>query len=165
MKESNLIMFLLKSIEIGTLKSESAIETLCRYGINIKLSHESSHGDAIIETNNNIDNIIDSNISTNNYTSNNHNNSEMNEYICESDNVDNCNVRENFNYGDFSTRGNQIWKNNRANSAESNSDENVKLKQRYIELLQNNNVKCIPKFITEFRRAFSECVYAETCML
>lgn len=144
-----LIVF--KAIQLGTLEPEAVELILKQNGISLSLfrsstSDEVSNNDLIYNTfnNDNTNNIDISNneVINNNHTNNNHTNNNSNE------------SHSNVAFGEFSTRGNQLWKTNQSKQTESpETEENTRFLKLYKEFLKDNNLKKIPKFICDFKNA------------
>lgn len=163
MPDNTLILVILKSIELGTLKFDSAITILHSHGISLQINREHC----------NISN------NSNNNNANNGNNDNESAVIIDtihngstppsvstspcvqihasddsSESNNNNNNTFSLKFGDFSTRGNQIWNQNYAKEKEKflngSTDELLK---KYKDFTGNNQLKSLPKEIINFRRA------------
>lgn len=155
-----LTLFILKSIELGTLKFESATTTLGIHGISLQIKRElpnSTNNTNNTSINSSINN-NDNNCGINNDIIDTGSTSTMSSTYIEIHSIDNSNINNNnsnnFKYGEFSSRGNQIWSANYAKEKESYLDGSTnELKEKYKEFIGNNQLKCLPKEISDFRRA------------
>lgn len=155
-----LTLFILKSIELGTLKFESATTTLGIYGISLQIKRDLPKNTS---NNSSINNNNDNNSGINNEIIDTGSTSTMSSTtpyfeIHSIDNSNDSNINNNnsnnFKYGEFSSRGNQIWSANYAEEKESYLDGSTnELKEKYKEFIGNNQLKCLPKEISDFRRA------------
>jgi hypothetical protein len=157
-----LILFIFKSLELGTLNFDSAITTLGINGISLQINR------ACRNLSNNSNNSNPSNNSTNNNISNNNDSStSISNDVIDDDStspyieipaIDNININKNntskFKFGDFSSRGNQIWSTNYAKVKQSylNGATDV-LKKKYKDFIGNNQLKNLPKEISNLKRA------------
>lgn len=146
-----------KSLEIGAVNSESLLTCLTHCGITVEIKHNFLHNEYSHPcTNNDHDDNI--------FTINNDNNTASNDST-ELNNYNNNKFQTNENNTnlfspDFTSQPNLLWKNNRGNLLSKESPtgtKNCQLFEKYIELLNltksSNSLKCIPKFISEYRRA------------
>jgi hypothetical protein len=157
-----LTLFILKSIEIGTLKFESATTTLSIYGISLQIKRDlsnntyNSSNNSNISSNNDNDSDMNNKIIDNGSTSTMSSTSPNIEIHSIDNNTNESNINNNnnnFKYGEFSSRGNQIWSANYAEEKGSYLDATNELKEKYKEITGNKQLKCLPKEISDFRRA------------
>lgn len=160
MEDNYLILFIFKSIEISTLKPDSALSTLEKNGITLKISHDYFHSHNYDPTlanthffNNTFNNL---DINDDNEDNNKNNNSKIdnNNTNNTANNTANSNTNNNKsgNFADFIQNPSKAWSSNLPNPNEIGNKINTDLLSNYINLLNITRsaarLKRLPKFIT-----------------
>jgi hypothetical protein len=159
MPDNILILFILKSIELGTLKFDSVTTILGTNGISLQINRELPVDTNNTNNYNNVNSINDNGSGLNDIIDN--SSTQTASHSIEFPSIDNCNESNinsnntyNFKFGEFSSRGNQIWNANYATEKEKYlNGATDELKKKYKDFLGNNQLKSLPKEISNFRRA------------